>query len=266
MRRRARGARRRRGARPLQTLVPQRGRDGVRLDRQRRPPLGVLAQEQRDRRGADELRGVARRRRQPRPAHLAGQAQRVEHRRLIAVDAIREDRPFPGVCRELEAVERFEHRSQPVHAGEAARWGDVLPREQEAHEIGGADRFDLGAEPVERVAVDPRQQPAVAPFRLLLRASRASRSKTRRAGPRLRPPASAARHRRRRRRSRARRRVPVPWSVRRWRGVLAGAPRSRCRGSTRARRARRAPQSRDRTWHPDAPREARAGARRPQEF
>ena len=48
--------------------------------------------------------------------------------------------------------------------GQPARRLDVLPGEQEAHEIGRADRLDLGAQPVERVAMDARQQAAVAPF------------------------------------------------------------------------------------------------------
>jgi len=42
----------------------------------------------------------------------------------------------------------------------------VLPVQEETHEIGGADRLDLGAQPVERVAVNARQEPAVAPFEL----------------------------------------------------------------------------------------------------
>ena len=41
---------------------------------------------------------------------------------------------------------------------------DVLPREQEPHEVGGADRLDLRAQPVQRVAMDAREQPAVAPL------------------------------------------------------------------------------------------------------
>jgi len=39
-----------------------------------------------------------------------------------------------------------------------------LPPEQEAHKIGGADRFDLGPEAIQGIAVNPRQQPSVAPL------------------------------------------------------------------------------------------------------
>ena len=41
---------------------------------------------------------------------------------------------------------------------------DVLPGEQEALEFGDGDRSDVGAQPVERVAMDAREQPAIAPF------------------------------------------------------------------------------------------------------
>ena len=41
---------------------------------------------------------------------------------------------------------------------------DVLPGEQEAHEVGGADRLDLRAQAIERVAMDAREQTTVAPF------------------------------------------------------------------------------------------------------
>ena len=43
---------------------------------------------------------------------------------------------------------------------------EVMPCEQEAHEVGRVDRLDLGAQPVQRVAVDARQQRAIAPLNL----------------------------------------------------------------------------------------------------
>ena len=42
----------------------------------------------------------------------------------------------------------------------------MLPAEEKPHEIGRADRLDFRAEPIDRVAVNPRQQPPVAPFDL----------------------------------------------------------------------------------------------------
>jgi hypothetical protein len=43
-------------------------------------------------------------------------------------------------------------------------WSDPLPRKQESHVISGTHRFDLGAQAVERVPVDPGEQPPVAPL------------------------------------------------------------------------------------------------------
>jgi hypothetical protein len=40
----------------------------------------------------------------------------------------------------------------------------VLPGEEEPLEFGDADRRDVGAQAVECVAMDSRQQPAIAPF------------------------------------------------------------------------------------------------------
>src|SRR5262245_35480890 len=42
---------------------------------------------------------------------------------------------------------------------------DVLPDEEEPHEVGWADRFDLGAQAIQRVAVDAGEESAIAPFR-----------------------------------------------------------------------------------------------------
>src|SRR5690348_17491429 len=42
---------------------------------------------------------------------------------------------------------------------------DVLPGEEEAHEIRGVNRLDLRAQSIERVAMNARQQAAIAPLR-----------------------------------------------------------------------------------------------------
>ena len=99
----------------------------------------------------------------PRPADFAGQAQHVEHLRLVRDHARREDRALPRARRELEPVEHREDLAQAVDSGQPVGGVDVLPRE-EAHEVGGAHRFDLRAQPVQRVTVNAREQGAVAPF------------------------------------------------------------------------------------------------------
>ena len=73
---------------------------------------------------------------------------------------------FPRAGGQLEAVERADDRPQSIEPGQPRRWLDVLPGEQKPHEIGRADRLDLGAQPVERVAMNAREQPAIAPFEL----------------------------------------------------------------------------------------------------
>ena len=50
----------------------------------------------------------------------------------------------------------------------------MLPAEQEAHEIRRTDRLDLGAQPVQRVAMDAGEQRPVAPFELGLAGREAS--------------------------------------------------------------------------------------------
>ena len=107
----------------------------------------------------------------------------------------------------------------------------------------GADRLDLGAQAVERVAMDARQQPPVAPFEVVADLIRTAAVRSARAGRRLRIRAPAAPRRRRRRRCPATRRAPPPSSARRSPGARAAARRSPPRASTRAPRATAAPRS-----------------------
>ena len=138
---------------------------------------------------------VARRGREPRPADLAGEAEHVEHRRLVAVDARRQDRALPRAGRAARSRRACATTSRsPSSAGQPVDGVDVLPREQEAHEVGRADRLDLRAQAVQRVAMDAREQRAVAPFER--RVGRAPAREARRAGRRLRLRARAAPRRR----------------------------------------------------------------------
>ena len=138
-----------------------------RRPRERLPGVGVLAEEERDRRPGSQLRGfgeLGRSRRQARPADFAGQAEHVEHRRVVAVEAGRKHRALPGRSGKLEAVELRERPRAGRRGRSADRRIDVLPAEEEAHEVRRADRLDLGAEPVQRVAMDAREQRPIAPF------------------------------------------------------------------------------------------------------
>src|SRR6185295_18599716 len=95
---------------------------------------------------------------EPGPTDFAGEAERVEERRFVAVDAQREDVALPGVRGDFESVELFDDFVNAVDAGQARRRRHVLPGEEEAHEVGGGDRLDLGAQTIERVAVDAREE------------------------------------------------------------------------------------------------------------
>ena len=53
------------------------------------------------------------------------------------------------------------HPGPPLALGAG---GDVLPAQQEAHEVLGRDRLDLAAQPVLGVGVDAGQQAAGAPL------------------------------------------------------------------------------------------------------
>jgi hypothetical protein len=162
--RRAAGAQQREQAPPV--VGQPRGRI-LNGSAERLPRLGVLAQEERDwgRRGETRRVGVrALGIRQPPPRHLARQAQHVEHRRVVALDARVEDRTLPGARGQLEPVEYRHHLAQPVDPGQPIGRVDVLPLEKEAHEVGRAHRLDLGAQPVHRVAMNAREQRPIAPF------------------------------------------------------------------------------------------------------
>ena len=62
-----------------------------------------------DGRGANNLRRAAR---HPRPRYVAGQAEQVEHGRIVAIDARRQDVALPGACREFDAIELRDHRAE----------------------------------------------------------------------------------------------------------------------------------------------------------
>ena len=129
----------------------------------------MFAQEEGDRRTRREAWRIAigpraRGGREPRPSDLARKAEQVEHRRIVTVHARGNHGALPRAGRQLVAIERRDRFAQPVDAGQAIGGIDVLPLEEEAHEIGGADRLDLGAQAVDGVAMDARKQRAIAPF------------------------------------------------------------------------------------------------------
>ena len=67
-------------------------------------------------------------------------------------------RPAPRSLR----ADRRRHRAR--RALPSARRPRPAASQQEAQEVARRDRLDLGAQPLDRVMVDPREQPALAPF------------------------------------------------------------------------------------------------------
>ena len=66
----------------------------------------------------------------------------------------------------FDAIELRDRLAQAVEAQQPGFRCDVLPDEKEAHEIGWTDRRDLGAEAIQRVAMDAREQPSITPFQI----------------------------------------------------------------------------------------------------
>ena len=126
------------------------------------PRVRVLPEKEGDRRRRPELQQL--RTRQSSPSDLAGEAEHVEPRRIVAIETRRQHRPLPRAGRHLESVEERDRLAHAVEPGQLAAVVDVMPREQEPHEVRRRDRLDLRAQPIERVAMDAGQQRAVAPF------------------------------------------------------------------------------------------------------
>ena len=136
----------------------------VRVEAPRLPRVCMGAQEERDRRRPSEAGRTLGHHRQPRPGDIAGETQVIEHRRVVAVDARRQDRSFPRAGSQFVAVELLDDRAHAIRPRETVRWVHVLPDEEEAHEVGRRDRLDLRAQAIQRVAVDSRQQRSIAPL------------------------------------------------------------------------------------------------------
>ena len=144
--------------------------DRVRRRRERRPVPGMTPRQQGDRRGAHRRHAalaavrssVARA--EARPRDPSGQALIIEPARLVLGEARRQDLGLPGAGRSLEAFELGDDHLERVRPLHARVRRDALPAEQEAQEVARGDRLDLGAQALDRVVVDPGEQPALAPF------------------------------------------------------------------------------------------------------
>src|SRR6266516_4659090 len=98
------------------------------------------------------------------PGDVAGHAELVEPGATVGGDAGGQDVALPGDGGDVEALELRNGFEQPALALELGAGGDVLPSQEEAHEVLRDDGLDLLAEPVEGVAVDAGEEATVAEF------------------------------------------------------------------------------------------------------
>ena len=102
--------------------------------------------------------------REPRPGDPARLTLCVEPRRLVALEAGRQDLRLPRPRRRFEP---FQHRQRPrqrVRPFEPRVVVDMLPVEQKAEEIARRDRLDLGPQTVDGAPVHAGDQSPVAPL------------------------------------------------------------------------------------------------------
>ena len=133
------------------------------------PQRGVAARQQHDGRVAHRCRGarilgLGRARAQPRPQRAPGGALVVQPGDGIVGHARGQDLAFPGRGRRLEAFQLRQHAGQRIGPAHARGLRELLPVAQEAHEVARLHRLYLAPQPLQRVAVDAREQVAFAPF------------------------------------------------------------------------------------------------------
>ena len=167
-------------------------------------PVGILAQEKRDRRDA---RGPTRRGCSlnagcgERRAHTTSPERHSSSRYsgLVIRDAARQEHPAPRPTPESQALQLADNLQRAVGAVKLRARRHVLPARKEAVELRGRDRFDFAAQAAQRQTMDPRQNAPVAPFDLAASPPGDSGPEE----PGLRIPASRARSGHRRRGARA---------------------------------------------------------------
>src|SRR5204862_8212891 len=97
---------------------------------------------------------------EPSPRQLARQARSIEPLALVTLDACGQDVRLPRACRQLEALNLFDHGQNAASALAPATRLDVLPAQEKAHQVLRRDGLDLAAQPLDRVRVDPGEQTA----------------------------------------------------------------------------------------------------------
>src|SRR5689334_3638576 len=73
-------------------------------------------------------------RREPAPAHRAGQAELVQLRWIVIFNALPQNLPLPGAGRDLKTLQLAQDLQQAAFAAELRAIGNMLPARQPAHE------------------------------------------------------------------------------------------------------------------------------------
>ncbi len=95
-----------------------------------------------------------------------GEAQIVEPGELVVFEPRRQDLRLPRRRRRLETLQLRDDGVEGVRSLPLLARHEVLPSKQEAQEILARDRLDFSAQPLHRVAVDAREERAIAPLGL----------------------------------------------------------------------------------------------------
>ncbi len=127
---------------------------------ERGPRVDLVARDEAHRGAPHGARGAPP---EPPPRDLAREGDLVEPLALVPADARRQHARLPGGRRHLEAGELAHDRGHAPRPLELVLLVHVLPGDEKSQEIGRGDGLDLPAKAVEGVAVDARQQAAVAP-------------------------------------------------------------------------------------------------------
>ena len=107
-------------------------------------------------------------RRQPSPADRSGKAKLIQPFGIVVRNAPCQHLPLPGVGGNFKSLQLAKYLKRGALALHLRSQGNMLPAQQPAHELRRCDRLDLLAQSCDSQPMNARQQPAVAPFVLVL--------------------------------------------------------------------------------------------------
>ena len=103
---------------------------------------------------------------QARPDRASGKTQVIEPRELVILKTRRKDLRLPRRCRRLESLQLGDDCVERIGTLPLLARCDMLPAKQEAKKILARDGLDFLPQPLDRVAVDAREERAITPLGL----------------------------------------------------------------------------------------------------